>query len=267
MGAERPRARAAPRARARGERRDAAAHGAGRRRRRHLPRRRDLAQGRRRPDCLTRPLHASPAPCLRPCGTPDVSLAQLVERQLAVGGQPGDADADEPQRTRAVAQPAVEQAAGELGDPLRPRRSASAASSSANGSRSRCSGASSSPCAPRARRGAGTTRRPSAIRRSSAWSVARSVRSRSNVSSVEIEIRSPPSSRSRGSIPRARSRSSRPTWPGSTARSSTSSSAARRPSVTMPAAARRSSARGRRPAGCASGAVRGTAPRVPVARR
>ena len=49
-GGERPRARAAPRARARGERRDAAADGARRRGCRHVSRRRDLAQGRRRAD-------------------------------------------------------------------------------------------------------------------------------------------------------------------------------------------------------------------------
>ena len=41
---------AAAGARARGERRDAAADGGGRRRGRHVPRRRDLPQGRRRPD-------------------------------------------------------------------------------------------------------------------------------------------------------------------------------------------------------------------------
>ncbi len=85
------------------------------------------------------------------------------------------------------------------------------------------------------------------MRRSSAWSAARSVRSRSNVSSVEIEMRSASSSRSRGSRPRARSRSSRPTWPGSTARSSASERSARPPIVATPAAASRSSARGPTP--------------------
>ena len=59
MGAERARARPAPRARARGERRDAPAHGARRGRRRHLSRRRDLAQGRRRPDLPDAPAAAA----------------------------------------------------------------------------------------------------------------------------------------------------------------------------------------------------------------
>ena len=86
------------------------------------------------------------------------------------------------------------------------------------------------------------------MRRSSAWRAARSTRSRSNVSSVEIEIRSASSSRSRGSIPRARSRSSRPDLARGARR------AARRPRATasppivaMPAAASRSSARGPTP--------------------
>ena len=49
--------------------------------------------------------------------------------------------------------------------------------------------------------------------------------SRSNVSSTESEIRSTSSSRSRGSIPQARSRSSGPIVPGRTTRSSASASA------------------------------------------
>ena len=73
------------------------------------------------------------------------------------------------------------------------------------------------------------------------------MRSRSKVSSVEIEIRSASSSRSRGSIPRARSRSSRPTWPGRSARSSASESAASSPIRCTPARASRSSARGPTP--------------------
>ena len=54
-------------------------------------------------------------------------------------------------------------------------------------------------------------------------------------------------SRPRGSTPLARSRSIRPTWPGSSARSSRSGSAASSPTVVTPAAARRSSARGPTP--------------------
>ena len=71
--------------------------------------------------------------------------------------------------------------------------------------------------------------------------------SRSNVSSVEIEIRSTWVSSPRSSIPRARSRSSEPTLPGSRRRSASSSSAARSPIVATPAARRRSSARGPTP--------------------
>ena len=58
--------------------------------------------------------------------------------------------------------------------------------------------------------------------------------SRSNVSSVEIEIRSTCVSSPRSSIPRARSRSSDPTLPGSRRRSASSSSAARSPIVAIP---------------------------------
>ena len=68
--------------------------------------------------------------------------------------------------------------------------------------------------------------------------------SRSNVSSTESETRSVSSSRSRGSIPQARSRSSGPIVPGRTTRSSASASAARSPTVFTPAAASRCSAFG-----------------------
>ena len=71
--------------------------------------------------------------------------------------------------------------------------------------------------------------------------------SRSNVSSVEIEIRSTCVSRPRWSIPRARSRSSAPTLPGSRRRRASSSSAARSPIVATPGCASRSSARGPTP--------------------
>ena len=74
------------------------------------------------------------------------------------------------------------------------------------------------------------------MRRISAWSVGRSEMSRSNVSSTEIETRFVSSSRSRGSIPSARSRSSGPIVPGSTTRSSASLSAASSPTVFTPAA-------------------------------
>ena len=43
--------------------------------------------------------------------------SQLVERQLPRGREAGDADSDEPERTRAVAEPPVEEPARELGDP------------------------------------------------------------------------------------------------------------------------------------------------------
>ena len=57
-GPERPRARASPCARSRREPRDAPPHGASRSRRRRLPRRGDLEEGRRRPD-LPHPAAAS----------------------------------------------------------------------------------------------------------------------------------------------------------------------------------------------------------------
>ena len=61
------------------------------------------------PTCLTRPiLRAALTRRLRP----------RLKRQLPVLREPGHADADEPQRSRPVAQAAVEEAAGELRDPL-----------------------------------------------------------------------------------------------------------------------------------------------------
>ena len=68
------------------------------------------------PTCLTRPL-------LRvaervPDALASTPSSQLVERQLAGAGETGDADADEPQRSRPVAKAAVEEAACELADPL-----------------------------------------------------------------------------------------------------------------------------------------------------
>ena len=60
--------------------------------------------------------------------------------------------------------------------------------------------------------------------------------SRANVSSWEIEIRSVDSSSGRGSMPRARSRSSRPTLPGRTCRRSASVIAAMSPIVSIPSA-------------------------------
>ena len=89
--------------------------------------------------------------------------------------------------------------------------------------------------------------RSSAIRRSSACRSPRSSRSRSKVSSTEIEIRSLVVSSRRGSIPCARSRRVCPTCPGSSARRSRSESAASAPIVVTPAAASRSSARGPTP--------------------
>ena len=228
-GPERPRARSATCAGARGQRRDAPPDGARRGRRRHLSRRRDLAEGRRRADRAS-----TPARC---CETRDrVSRAPAgwqwrrrahdspaAERQLPVAGeQPGDADADEPQRARPVAQTAVEQrqasspirsvvvdrrgsvverrADREVGvAELRRHRSRGEPLALRGSRRPRPPSAAAPRAAPRGRRGrARTSPRP---------------RSRSARRS---------SSRSRGSIPRARSRSTRPTWPGSTARSSTS---------------------------------------------
>ena len=89
--------------------------------------------------------------------------------------------------------------------------------------------------------------RPAAIRRSSSCSRSTSPTSRSKVSSLEIEIRSVETSSGRGSIPRARSRTSRPTLPGQHRASSASSSAARPPIVSTPAAASRAAARGPMP--------------------
>jgi len=113
----------------------------------------------------------------------------------------------------------------------RRRRSRRRARSSGCGSKSRRSAASSSPCAlpdlssanaPRPRSPCGAARRAN---RSG------SVRSRSKVFSTLIEIRATSCSSPRGSIPRARSRSTLPTLPGSNRRSSSSSSRqARRPS-------------------------------------
>ena len=71
--------------------------------------------------------------------------------------------------------------------------------------------------------------------------------SRANVSSWEIEIRSVDSSSGRGSMPRARSRSSRPTLPGRTCRRSSSAIAAMSPIVSIPSRTSRSSARGPTP--------------------
>ncbi len=68
-----------------------------------------------------------------------------------------------------------------------------------------------------------------------------------------METRSVSSSRPRGSIPLARSRTRMPTAPGSTARSSTSESAASPPIVFTPAAASRSSARGPTPGSARTG--------------
>ena len=163
------------------------------------------------PTCLTRPLLRAVDPC---AGHVRGLTSVLVERQLPVLGQPGDADADEPQRARPVAQPAVEQPAGELGDPVRlvdrggqrrraaPDREVGVAELRRHGARRE----------PPLRAGAPRARRPcGAI---SAWRSGRSEMSRSNVSSTEIETRSVSSSRSRGSIPRARSRSSGPIVPG-----------------------------------------------------
>ena len=69
------------------------------------------------------------------------------------------------------------------------------------------------------------------MRRSSACSCPRSSMSRSKVSSVEMEMRSTWVSSPRSSIPRARSRSSAPTLPGSSRSSAASSSSARSPIV------------------------------------
>ena len=124
------------------------------------------------------------------------------------------------------------------------RRSRPRGWSSGCGSRSRRSAASPSPSAPPARRDASAPPSSPAIRRSSACSSVRSSRSRSNVSSTEIEMRSLVVSSRRGSIPSARSRSIRPTAPGSSDRRSGSESAARPPIVVTPAAASLASARG-----------------------
>ena len=179
-------------------------------------------------------------------------------------GEARDADADEPQRPRPVAQRAVEERARELADPRARRRCRPAARSSACGSRSRDSGASSSPCARsgRARAGARRAARPSGV--SSSCSRSGSPTSRGKVSSFEIEMRSVETSSRRGSMPRARSRTMRPTLPGSSARSSSSPSAASAPIVSIAggdaAAPRRA---GRSPAAGGSRAARGTPPRGP----
>ena len=72
------------------------------------------------------------------------------------------------------------------------------------------------------------------MRRSSSWSSSGSAMSRANVSSWEIEIRSVDSSSGRGSMPRARSRNSRPTLPRRTCCRSPSVIAAMSPIVSIP---------------------------------
>ena len=61
------------------------------------------------PTCLTRPLLRASA---------EATARSRPQGQLPVLGEPGDADADEPERARPIAEAAVEQPAGELGDPL-----------------------------------------------------------------------------------------------------------------------------------------------------
>ena len=74
---------------------------------------------------------------------PRRQLCQSDELELRVIGEPGDADADQPQRAGPVAERAVEQRAGELADPLAVVGARRRATSSGCGSRSRGSGASS----------------------------------------------------------------------------------------------------------------------------
>ena len=102
------------------------------------------------------------------------------------------------------------------------------------------------------------------MRSTSSASRSRSAMSRSKVSSLESETGSEESSRPRGSMPRARSRSIVPTLPGSSLRSASSSSAASAPTVATPAAGQPLlGARARPRAACARRAAPGTPPRGP----
>ena len=192
--------------------------------------------------------------------------ATLVQRELAVVGEAGDPDTDEPQRAGPVAQATIEQGAGEVTDPRRvvdpdveARRAAADREVAVAKLRGHCPGvqALAKEVAPSR----------SAIRRSSACSSPRSCRSRSKVSSTEIEIRSADPSSPRGSIPFARSRSIRPAWPGSTARSSRSGSAASCRPSSRPR--RRGAPRlaGRRREAHGPRTARGSAPRCRPGRR
>ena len=212
----------APGARSRRQPRDASPDGEGRCRRRRLPRRGDLEEGRRRPD-LPHPAAASSL------GEPNRRLTyDSSSVELAVRREPGDADADEPQRSGTVAQPAVEQAAGDLADHARlvdRRRQGRRARPDREVARSAASPSPSGPRGPSCRGVPRRARRGAAPRRAVAPGPQMS---RANVSSAETETGSSSRSRSRGSIPCARSRSSGPSEPGRSARSSASPRAGER---------------------------------------
>ena len=182
------------------------------------------------PTCLTRPLLRATAERRRYC---------LVQGQLPVLRQPGDADADEPERARPVAQAAVEQPARELGDPLglvdrrgerrraAPDREVRVAELGRHRARREL---------PLAR--ARTRRRRPCARSPRRGAAGRRCRARTSPRPRARRARS----RARGRADRcrsARSRSRGPIVPGRTTRSSASASAARSPTVFTPAAARR----------------------------
>ena len=215
----------------------ACASGRASRRRRAVDPRDVLWRGRRvagRP-CPSRTAAPCPAPRSRPgvSSSPSFLATQCckVARVLSRGPAGGTARGSRRPRRRGGAGRGDLGARGRGGS-TRDRRSSPrrrcrpSASSSGCGSRSRDSAPSSSPCGRTRRDRPGSWRRLRAMRRSSAWRTSVSSMSRSNVSSWLIEMRSTARSSGRGSMPRARSRSIRPTLPGRRRATSVSSSAA-----------------------------------------
>ena len=151
---------------------------------------------------------------IEPLQEPD-TLSE-AELELRVVGETREADPDQPERARAGRAGRDRAARRRVRRSGRRRRCRPRASSSGCGSRSRGSGAWSSPSGRSARAFAGGRQghRPSGAARREA--VADPRRRARKVSSLEIEMRSVESSSSRGSIPRARSRTSRPSLPGRT---------------------------------------------------
>ena len=173
----------------------------------------------------------------RPWVSPIASIGLrfgVGEGQLQVVVEPGDAHADEAQRARTVGERPVEQR--RTPEPRSASRRRCRPASEVERVRIEKSGYRTLVVTVRA-----TWPRPrryspsrAAIRSSSSCSRAGSPTSRANVSSCEIEMRSTDCSSGRGSMPRARSRSSRPTLPGSVRASVASSSAASCPTVSTP---------------------------------